>query len=358
MKYIFVRKKDLPLNPKTPLDYGCYLKIRNDPEVIAKAFGSLERFITKDGKVGIFPHEKYYVFVGELNDIDIPPSLNPDIEKTLQDFVDQVKQNISVRLSKKICSFNKESFENILLNTNNKYDDIKKEIKLSIREVTKEYKNKKLQHDPRLTNCQLFNSKQYQFINNVSRSCKLYLNNEKKRYDVEVSHFKDQMDSRKVSYFQTLIKEHLDEIFPKSRYFNWCVKSNAKLQEPKYVMNYDSSQIYKSKVEIKVKNDKKIELTLDNILESYPNLKSYVQNVSNNAPYNTFVIIKGKVDITKFVDLSKSLKEENKVVTFSNFENGEVNYKYKDKMLFENDVNLGKFKLKQFDNVIVLIKKI
>lgn len=369
-EYIYIYKKDIPIEPKTPLDYGYPLKVRKDRELIAKTFGgSLTKFITKDGKTGLFPNETDYVFDGDLNYfyLKLPVSLKPDAEQIVKNFIDKLKQNVSIRMGCEINKFDREQYNRYMLNTSNKFDPIKKCIKVAMREVSKEFQKDghDLENDPRISNCQMFNPKQYEFINTISQKCKLYLDKEKDRYKIEVLPYQNttQLGKKKREYFQALIKEKLNEIFPKKQHLKWILKEGGKLDKENFVMKYNMKDIYQSKVELKRDYRKVENLNMTTVLNKFPKLKDFICNVSKKTAFNTFIIINGKEEPIKFLDVTSTLKI-NGMMTFANYQDGEKKYKYENKCLYVNNKLVGKFKcikegnIKNGTGITMFIRKI
>ena len=125
-----------------------------------------------------------------------------------------------------------KQFNEVLNNTNNKFDPIKNEIKLSTTEVTGKYlKNGyDLKSDLRFKNSLLFNTKTYEFIGNLSKILKIYFFKERERYSNDVDPFSGAKDLRRQKaeeYFQCLTREKMNDIIPKKNRFNWITKQNA-----------------------------------------------------------------------------------------------------------------------------------
>lgn len=369
-KYIYIRNRNLPIKPQSKFDYGCYLKLRRDNELVSKTFGGLDKFVTNDGKIGMYTNDDVYTFNGDINyHLDkIPLSLKPDAEEISSKFIDDLIQDISVRVGKKVSELNRDSCNKHLRNTNNKFDPIKKEIVWAIIEVARNYKLKgyDLKNDPNFNNSYIFNTKTYKFINNVSKSLKVYFDKEKDRYKINVSPFKksEQFQVKKRNHFRDLSKEKLNLLFPKSDRFNWITKDKAKITEEKTELVYGEEDIYEAGVSKNLSTSEKSKITLKNIFNGNKEFEKTINSYSeNNVMYDIIYIINENKNI-EFIDNGRTFKDANGVIVFKKIGSDEKNFRYENKNLYINDKLLGKFKYLKNTNentgryIHVFIKKV
>ena len=369
-KFIYVRNRNLPIIPKTKYDYGLYMKLRRDPEVISNTFGGLNRFVTNDGKSGMFINDDRYTFIGDLNyHIDrIPLSLKENAETVTDNFINDLIQDISIRVGEKISKFDRDLVNGTLRNTNNKYDAIKKEIVLAIVEVSREYKKRghDFKNDPNFANSYIFNTKTYKFINNISNALKVYFDAERERYDIDVKPFakSDQFQLKKRNYFRDLSKEKLINLFPKDDRYNWITKNKANLPEEKYGLTYGDYDMYESRVSKNKNIRKKSDIILQNLYKGNAKFKRAVKSYSENRVLHDIIYIKDGVKDIEFADTGKTLKTKNGVTKFKTIGSNEKEYRYEDKQLYVDGKSLGKYKFLKFTNedtgkfIVVFIKKV
>ncbi len=336
------------------------MKLRKDWEVIKKTFGKLDNFVSSDGSIGISSNETHYIYNGDLNHYigKIPLSLKPEANKVTNDFIEDLKQAISIRVSNKIANYDSAEFDRVMKNTNNKYDSFKKEIRSAIKEVAISYKRKgyDFESDPRFSNSYIFNDRMHNFVSAISQNCKLFFEQEKDQYQVNVSHFRDtsNFEKKKIEHFKALTRKKLDELIPSTDLLNWVMNKKAFIGKGKYDLLYGSKDIYQTNVTKKVSNRKIKGVELRNVFRTNPEFKSLVEEISKETDCNVILVeAKEKENNTAFGDFIKSFKKENGTVTFSKFGDFKKDvYVYKDKHLYKNDVCLGKFKFHEYDNDI------
>ena len=104
IEYIYIRQKHLSLDEDetNPYDYGYFLKLRKDPQEIYKIFGPKEKFVSTNGRMGLNSEDNEYIYDGKIKPLEskIPLNLRENFESVFGEFLEDLKQNISVRLSK------------------------------------------------------------------------------------------------------------------------------------------------------------------------------------------------------------------------------------------------------------------
>ena len=380
MEHVFVRKKDLPINPKTPLDFGCFLKIRNDPEIIKKHFGNLDRFVTKDGKTGVYVNETMYTYNGpDLNkqiiprpdkSILLPVSLREDGPRLTEDFVNDLIQNISIRVGNKIATFDRSTHDKVLRNTNNRFDDVKKEIMFAIKEVKKKYKKMGIHFgkDDKFSCSNLFNANCFHLVNNISKSLKVYIDQNKERYVVDVAKFKkfkQRMAEKKVDYFKKLVREKLEELIPVKEAFNWVVEKKAVLPEERITLAFEEDDIYDNPVSKTPSVDDVAVVTLDNFFKGHPKFERFIRKrISQESKFDTIIVKRqNRANDLKIIDFEETLNVEKNGDMIFEADDGDQKYNYTKKHLYVNDKDLGRFKLIEFETempgrLLVFIKKV
>jgi len=380
MEHIFLRKRDLPTNPKTPLDYGCFLKIRRDPEIIKKHFGNLERLVTKDGKTGIYANEIMYTYNGtDLNkqiipnpdkSILLPVSLRENGPKLTEDFVNDIIQNISIRVGNKIATFDRSTHNKVLRNTNKKFDDVKKEIMFAIKEVKKKYKKMGIhfEKDEKFSCSNLFNTNCFHLVNNISKTLKVYIDQNKERYVVDVAKFKkdkNRLTAKKIDYFKKLVREKLEDMIPSKEAFNWIVERKAELPEEKVSLTFEEDDIYDNPVSKKESIDDVAVITLDNFFIGHPKFERFIKKrISQQSKFDTIIVKRQNgINDLKMIDFEETLNVEKNGDMKFEANDGDQRYNYMNKHMYVNDKDLGRYKFIEFETdmqgrLLVFLKKV
>lgn len=356
--FIELRQKDLPINPRSKYDLGYHMTLRRDPELLDKTF-DLNKFVTISGKCGLFPNEKTYIYAGDLNFFvnKIPFSLKPEAEEITKRFVDDLIQNISIRVGKSVANYKRDKFNSILRNTNHRYDLIKQEIRKAIKEVTTKYKRKgyDLKKDPRYAQSYLYSTKCNELISDISRSLKLHFDSEKERYSNDVKLYANMPvigTEKKIKYFQDLTRENLlkPSMLGKKNPFNWIVKEKASISKENSSLVYGDDDLYENNTTKTIHQEYDAKVKLEHLLKGNPDFNEFVSDMSNVD--RDVIYIRMSEDPKKnvrHIDVTKSFKKAGlNHYTFERFNPKKSSFIYKDKELFEDGDCIGKFKFYEY----------